>query len=47
MYHEVSSTLCNILPLSLVQQPSIVHKTYASIQQFLGNLTLNTAHTYG
>ena len=42
MYPEVSSTLCNIPPLSLVTQPPVVHNTYSRIQEFLGNIVLNS-----
>ena len=42
MYPEVSSTLCNIPPLSLVTQPPVVHNTYSRIQEFLGSVALNS-----
>lgn len=38
IYNQLCSTLCNVYPLSLIQQPAAVLNTYEQIQNMLSEL---------
>lgn len=38
IYNKLCTTLCNVYPLSLIQQPAVILNTYEQIQNMLSEL---------